>query len=297
MSVHVRQLAAAQADVVAAWQLRRLGWSERKVQRWVRSNGWRAIHSGVYVAAHSPPTRRQLWVAATLTAPGSALSHGSGGACYGFYAFQPGYETITRRGTGRRTRHPRLLVHHSLLLDDEVANWNGVRVTTAERTMIDIAAGGIGERSVARMFREALRLRTTTIRRLQLALDRYRGRRGTRVLRDLAARYASIPYERTRSDAEARGLELLHDVGAEPPLVNFRVGGEEADLVYLKSRTIIEIDGPQYHRFVDEDERKRAVWERAGFTVTRIPSGEIYGRPELLAEIATRRTARPACGT
>jgi hypothetical protein len=151
--------------------------------------------------------------------------------------------------------------------------------------MIDIAAGGASDRSVGRMFREALRLKTTTVRRMELALDRHRGRRGTRLLRELATRYGDIPYERARSDAEARGLELLHDSGAEPPLVNHRVAGEEADLVFLRRREIIEIDGPQFHRFSDEDERKQAKWEAAGFRVIRLPSWEIYNRPELLAAL------------
>lgn len=224
-----------------------------------------------------------------MTTPATALSHGSAGACIGFRRFEPGYESVVRLGTGRITRHDGLLVHRSLRLAGEVTRWHGILVTTPERTMIDIAAGGLPDRSIGRMFREALRLKTTTVRRVSRALDRHPRRGGTRVLRELTARYADIPYERARSDAEARGLELLHDASSEPPLVNHRVAGEEADLVFPRTKEIIEIDGPQYHRFPDEDARKQALWERAGYTVTRVPSDEIYDRPEaLLAALRTR---------
>jgi hypothetical protein len=295
MSVHpqeVQELAARQADVVAVWQLRRLGWTARRAEWWITSNEWRAVHAGVYALTRAPLTRRQLWFAATLTTPRTALCNGSAGACIGFWSFDPGYETVVRAGTGRVTRHDGLLVRRSLVLAGEVMRWNGILVTTPERTMIDVAAGRLHERSIGRMFREALRLKVTTVRRVERALERHKGRRGTRVLGELAARYADIPYERTRSDAEARGLELLHDMDAEPPLVNHRVAGEEADLVFLRTKEIIEIDGPQYHRFPDEDSRKQAKWEKAGFTVTRIPSDEIYDRSELLLAVA-RRQSRP----
>jgi len=63
---------------------------------------------------------------------------------------------------------------------------------------------------------------------------------------------------------------VLHDAGIPPPLVNHRVANEEADLVWLDSKRIIEIDGPQYHRFAEEDARKQRAWEAAGFTVSNV---------------------------
>jgi hypothetical protein len=100
--------------------------------------------------------------------------------------------------------------------------------------------------------------------------------RGPALLAHLARRYESLPYNRCRSDAEARALELLHDAGGQPPAVNVRIAGEEADLTWLERRVIVEIDGPQYHRFRDEDARKTALWRAAGFDVRRAPSGLVY---------------------
>src|SRR5947207_7079089 len=105
MDSHLRALAGRQADVVATWQLLRAGWTEDKVCHNVSRGGWRQLDTGVYLLTSSAATRRQRWFAAVLTAPGTVLSHGSGGACYGFYRFERGYEVVTRPGQGGR-RHP-----------------------------------------------------------------------------------------------------------------------------------------------------------------------------------------------
>jgi very-short-patch-repair endonuclease len=105
------------------------------------------------------------------------------------------------------------------------------------------------------------------------------------VLTQLVRRYATIPYQRTRSDAEALGLELLHDAGFEPPRVNFTIAGEEADLCWPARRLIVEIDGPQFHRFPDEDACKQRAWEADGYVVRRLPSDAVYHRPDALLGI------------
>jgi hypothetical protein len=135
--------------------------------------------------------------------------------------------------------------------------------------------------------REALRLKVTTPHLLAVSLERHRGRRGTRLLKELAERYASLPYGRTRSNPEALALEILQHAGGEMPEVNVEIAGEEADLVWRGRKLIIEIDGPQYHQFSDEDARKQSAWEGAGYTVRRIPSDALYVDPGRLIALAT----------
>jgi hypothetical protein len=177
-------------------------------------------------------------------------------------------------------------VLHSQTLDGETTIHEGIPITTAERTLVDLA-GHVSDRQVGRMFREAIRLKTTTARRIAATAARHPSGRGSPFLAQLAARYATLPYTRTRSNPEARALELLHDAGIEPPLVNVRINGEEADLVWRERELIIEIDGPDYHRFRDEDARKQAIWERAGFVVRRVPSDVPYDDPGRLVALAT----------
>jgi hypothetical protein len=276
MDAHLRALASRQADVVAAWQLRAIGWSWNKIKHHARTRGWRRLHPGVYVLSSGPLTREQRWFAAALTAPNTFLSHGSGGACYGFYRFDRGFEVVTRPGTGGRRKQGRLLVFRSGCLDGQTTTHMGIPITTAERVLVDLAPG-LDQKRLGRALREAVRLKVTTMDRvLRCANDHLPG---TGTLRPLAARYAKLPYARCRSDAEARGLEVLVDAGIEIPLVNTRVAGEEADYTWLDRRVIVELDGPQYHRFRDEDARKAALWRAAGFEVRRIGTDAVYDSP------------------
>jgi hypothetical protein len=252
----------------------------------VKKHGWRVVHPGVYALTHAPLSRRQRWMAAALTSPDSFLSHASAGACYGFRPFDGRFETITRPGRGGRRRLGGVLVFWSGTLDGDTTRHDGIPITTPARTLVDLASA-IDDQATGRMFREALRLRTTTAMEVRETVERHRGRRGTRLLRDLANRYAKLPYDRTRSNPEALALELLHDAGVEPPRVNIRVAGEEADLVWPARRRIVEIDGGQFHQFPEEDARKERAWKKAGYTVRRLPSDAVYRHPARLLEAAT----------
>jgi very-short-patch-repair endonuclease len=281
MDVHLRKLAAAQADVVAAWQLIGRGWSPKAIRHRANQDSWQLVHSGVYALTHAPLTQLQRWIAAALTAPDTYLSDLSAANCWRYHTTSTAFETVTRAGSGGPRRLGGVLVRRSTRLAGETTVCNGIPITNPARTLIDISAG-LSERAAGRAFREAMRLKVLTTPDLARALIRHRGRRGTRVLWDLTERYSSLPYGRTRSNAEARALEILHDAGLEPPKVNVRIAREEADLAWPRRRVIIEIDGRQYHQFRDEDIRKQTLWERAGYTVRRISSDEVYANPDAL---------------
>ncbi|HEX4760457.1 MAG TPA: DUF559 domain-containing protein [Thermoleophilaceae bacterium] len=285
MDVRLRELAAKQDDVVAALQLAALGWSAKAVRHHVCRLGWRRVHSGVYALTSARLTRRQRWIAATLTSPDGVLSHASAAACWRFRSFEGGFEIVTRPGNGGPRRIGGVLVLRSTTLDGDLAMHDGIRITSGARTLIDLAPS-IGERDLRRAFREALRLGATDREHLRASLERHRYRRGTHILRQLTTHYRAVPYHRARSDPEGRALEVLHDAGLPPPRVNIRVAGEEADLTWREARLIIEIDGPQYHQFPAEDARKQALWEGAGYVVRRIASDAVYEDPARLLALA-----------
>ncbi len=277
MTIDLRGLAAKQHDVVAAWQLMGAGWTRRMIIHRVRTHGWRVVHPGVYVLSAAPLTRDQLWIAATLTSPNSFLSHASAGACHGFRPCQARFETIVRLGSGGPKRFGGVLVIRSKTLERDVIHRDGIPITTAARALVDLA-GQLTETETRRCFREALRLKVTTRSELAETVARHEGRAGTPLLSDLTARYGHLPYQRTRSDPEGRALELITDAGLPLPRVNTRIAGEEADLAWPDDRVIFEIDGPQYHRFPEEDARKQKRWEAAGWTVRRVSSAAVYRR-------------------
>ena len=231
------------------------------------------MHSGVWLLTQGSVTRCQRWLAATLTTPETYLSHASAGACHGFYDFDGMFEVVTRPGRGGPKRIGKLLICRSTKIDGHTTVKDGIPITTPERTLIDLAPH-IDEKALRRAFRESIRLGTTTQAKIHAAVTSGSKRRGTALLSELAQHYEHIPYRRTRSDAEGFALEQLHDAG-RAPRVNVRIAGEEADLV--SGNTIVEIDGPQFHQFPEEDARKQRRWEEAGYEVRRLSSDAVYG--------------------
>lgn len=275
MDVHLRRIARDQLDLVARWQLIAAGYSEDAVDARAWRGGWRVVNHGVYALNRAPLTRRQRWLAGCLTAPGTLLAGPSAGACRGFLARDPSTVFVVRFGSGGPRQYDGLYVRRSTVLAAEV-DWAGpIPITSAERTLIDLAPH-LRPQALARATREAIRLKCTTAPALLEALDRHRGWRGTRRLRELATTYAQLPLDRTRSDAEGMALERILRAGAEVPGVNEVVGGVEADLVDHARRLIVEIDGPQFHLFPDEDARKEEAWRSAGYDVVRVPSDAVY---------------------
>src|SRR2546423_8497053 len=154
MHPQLRGLARRQQDVVAVWQLRAAGWSWEQVRHHLHRPRWRRLYRGVYLLTNSAPSRRQLWFGAVLTAPGTTLSHGSAGACYGFYRFDRAYEVVTRLGRAGRRREGSLFVFRSPTVAAYTTRYSGIPITTAARVLIDLAPGLNGKR-LGRAFRES----------------------------------------------------------------------------------------------------------------------------------------------
>lgn len=267
-----------QDDMVAWWQLAALGWSEHRIVHWIRSRRWSRVHEGVFACRRAPLTRRQRWFAAVLTEPGTVLAGVSAGACWGFRPWSVPAETVARHGSGGPRRMDGVLVARSLTLAGEIVWHHGIPITSVERTLIDLSPRLFPDRR-AKATREAIRLGLTDPASLLEALDRHRGRRGTAPLRVLAEKYRGLPLGRTRSDAEGLALERLFDAGLPIPAVNETVGAYEADLIDHERRLIVELDGPAFHQFPDEDELRDEEWGRQGYRVVRLPTDSVYERP------------------
>jgi hypothetical protein len=194
---------------------------------------------------------------------------------------------VTRPGNGGPRRYGTVLVMHSRIAAGNLTTVAGIPVTSAEMTLADLCPI-LTDRELRKAFREAIRLKRTTARKVRRFAARYAFRRGSQRLGALAEVYVRLPIDRCRSDGEAMALEVLDRAGVTIPEVNRRFAGEEADLCWPDLRLIIEIDGPQYHLFKDEDARKTAAWRAAGYTVLRIPSGDVFDRPDRLLAIAPR---------
>lgn len=290
--VRVVELAARQHNRFSRSQLAALGIDDWIIEHRLAAGRWVSVHAAVYAIAPAGQADASRWIAATLSEPGTVLTHASAGSAWGWWDRRRDVETVTRHGSGGPRAYDGLLVHRSRTIEADTTVLRGLPISTVPRTLVDLAPH-VGLPLLARSAREALRLGVTTVPEIVDALaTRHRGRRGSRRLALVIGRYSGLPVERCRSGSEVRALEILRDAGRPAPRVNARIAGEEADLSWPRERLIIEIDGPQFHLDRGEDARRQARWEGAGWDVRRLPSPEVFGRPERLLALAPG-TERP----
>jgi hypothetical protein len=285
LDVRLLELLEGQWNRVSLAQMEDLGYTRREVNHRVATGRLRSVHQGVFAGRPFLDDQRGRWMAATLTAPDTYLSHASSAALHGFWNRRRQIETVTRSGSGGPRRIDGVLVYRSVTLNGNTMTVDGIAATTPERAIIEMAPY-VDDRGLARAVREALRVEKSTSERLLRAVDDHFRRRGTRrVLRALAS-YAGLPVNRARSGAEIRALMVLRNAGRSLPRLNHPVAGEEADLSWPAERLIIEIDGGPFHQDVGEDARKEAAWRAAGWCVRRIPSDDVYNAPQRLLTLA-----------
>ena len=228
--VRIAELARRQFNRLSRQQLLDLGLSEDTIERRVRAGRLVMVEEAVFAIA--PLLEYDdwgMWMGATLTEPGSILSHSSAASAQGFWSLPRPYETITRPGNGGPRKLGGVVVYRSRTLEPDCETFRGIPITSVPRTLLDLSRA-VSDRALARAVREAVRLELVTLLELGDALGQYRGRRGLRRLASTVARYSGLPLERARSGAEVRAMEILRETGRPLPKLNERLAGEEADL-------------------------------------------------------------------
>lgn len=283
MQVSAKELLAVQDNCVAVWQLRAQEMSEKVIRTMVRD--WQRLHDGVYVATFGDPTQDQRHRAAALTTPTTFLADFSAAACWEIRQHDGVIQAVVRPGNTGLREMDNLRIRHSVALDGETTTHHGIPITTPERTTIDLSPH-LADTQRRKLLREGLRLRRLTIPSLDDAVQRHRGRAGTKALKQLTTFYSTLQLHRCKSDAEAFAMEILHTAKRDLPDPNEMTNGYEADLTWRRHNLIVEIDGPQFHRDKHLDAIKAAAWTTAGYTVRRIDSDDIFNRPQRLLDFA-----------
>jgi very-short-patch-repair endonuclease len=99
-----------------------------------------------------------------------------------------------------------------------------------------------------------------------------------------AAAYSGLspPPAPTRSELEARLLELVRRCGLPEPEVNVRLAGFEVDLLWRAERLVVEADGMEFHASraaMERDRRRDAVLASRGVRVLRVTWTQVTRRP------------------
>jgi hypothetical protein len=266
----IGELAGRQHGVVSRRQLRGLGLSVFEIDHRVRSGRLVVLHRGVYAVGHRAVRPSGLLLAAVLACgPGAVLSHRSAAALWGIRATARERVEVT---AARWIERPRIEVHVGRLAEDERAIEDRVPVTTVPRTLLDLSAV-LTARELAAAVNQAEVLRLTDPLSLPQLLERHRGRRGSRQLRDLAGQTGVV----TRSELERRFAEFVASTGLPRPEANAAlwIGGRwiEVDCLWRAQRVALELDGRAVHgsraAFESDRVRDRAL-AVAGWTSVRV---------------------------
>jgi hypothetical protein len=224
-------------------------------------------------------------MAAVLAAGDRAvLSHRSAAALWGVRdTARREVEIVTP--TNRRGR-PGLAIHRVPLAADEVTTHRGIAVTTAARTLLDLAAL-LDEHNLARVAERAEALRLASPTSLADLVARYPRRPGVPNVKRLLEQ-GRIVETTTRSEVERRFLTLLDAEGLPRPLVNEPIdAAKHPDFRWTDQRLVVELDGFETHGTRAAFERDRArdrALMAAGWRVARITKRQLDDAP---AEIAT----------
>jgi len=262
----IAALAARQEGVVTRAQLLGLGFSDDRIESWVRIGRLHRRHHNVYAVGHTALSRRGEWLAAVWACgEGAVLSHWSAAALHGM-ARELGSEVHVSTGRDIKSR-PGIVVHRTRHLDRaDVMHHGLLRVTRQPRTLVDLA----DVTTYPELRGIADGLRRLDLPALQAAQGRAPNRRGAARV----ARLVASDRTRTRSAFERRYLRFCTARGLpQPDATNVRRAGHEVDALYSAAGLAVELDGRAHHERraqMRADRRRDADLQLAGLRVLRL---------------------------
>jgi very-short-patch-repair endonuclease len=173
----------------------------------------------------------------------AVLSHHAAAALWEIRPRHHGPIDVTITG-GQARQRKGVRVHRTTLDRRHITRHHDIPITTPTRTLTDLAAT-LRRRDLDRAIEQALILRLTN----RATLLQCQNPRLARALDHEPAL--------TRSEAEARLLELIRAAELPPPLTNTRIHGHEVDFYWPAQRLVIEVDGYTYHHTRQAFERDR----------------------------------------
>jgi very-short-patch-repair endonuclease len=288
----VIELARRNGGVISTHEALALGMSSTTLARRVDDGVFVRISRGM-LALPGTATRPDLALRAAQRALGAVVSHESAARLHGFQPIHPGPPTVTVSHRGTHA-FPGVIVHQATdLLDPHIETIKGLRVTTPERTIIDLAKVVTPKRlerlldsalAGGKVELDGLALQFTTLTR--------KGKKGMVALRNvLSQRVGDDSVSET--ELERMLLQLLTGAGLPAPVRQFHapwlqpINGR-VDLAYPNKRIVIEGDGRRWHALFDAfetDRRRDNAAQLAGWMVLRFSWRMIANEPTSVVDI------------
>jgi uncharacterized protein DUF559 len=268
-------------------------------RRALRTNAYRRIFHGVYVAASTPMTPRLRARAALVPYPPRAafLSHASGARMLGApLPVLPDEHVTVVRPELRRNRAG-IVCHYTPRA--RVLTVDGVSVSAYSRLFVELA-GQLSLVELVAVGDYLVQQRWTTPGRLVKTSTEFTGRHAR-----LARAAAGFVRERVESPMETRLRMLIVLAGLPEPVVNASLRLEDGtpvrryDLSYPQGRLVIEYDGRQHVERVDQwesDLDRREAIDDDGWRILVVTSRGLFVEPgrtlERIARVARLRGVR-----
>jgi hypothetical protein len=302
-------LAVAQGGPFTAAQAREAGYDLREIDCFLRSGRWLRVRRGVYVEGIVFPDdsegRHLLFLRAALLSlkPIVAASHVTGAAVHKVALLNPDYSLvhITREGVGSSRTEAGVCHHDAALPADQLAKIDGVVVTSAARTILDIARNESFDAALVAS-ESALNKGLTTLGELREVLDYCVDWPGARQ----AGRVVSFasPYSESAGESVARiAFDCLGLPQPSQQVDFFDARGHigRSDFFWEGQHTVGEFDGRLKYvgeRVVDDVLYKEKVREDrlrdGGAEVLRIGWAEAVARSPSIRHKALAAFARAA---
>jgi very-short-patch-repair endonuclease len=235
----------------------------------------------------TPPTWHQRLIAACLAGPAVA-SHRSAGLLWGLPGMTPRIVEVTAFRHRRREQSDVVWHESYLLTPDQITELDGIQVTGALRTFLDLA-GVIGREQLEAVGDDAIR------RTLFTAAS------GLAMLERLGPRRRAVPLARSVLEArlttsavaqsvlETRFAQLLRRARLPEPVPQYAISDGHrtihVDFAYPDARLAIELDGDAYHwgeRADRQDKSRDRLLARCQWRIQRFSAGDVEKRPTMV---------------
>ena len=292
-------IAAQQCGAVSVAQLRAAGLS-RRAQAVAVDAGLLALpEPRVAVLCSAPATwHRSLWVGTLALNERGWVSHLAAARLHEFDRFDHDNVdfTVCRNERGLRLTTIGSLHTTSSIGRLDVVTIGGLRVSSATRTIIDLAALGIAEILLGAAIDTAVRGRVSAPAVINRRLGELRGpgRRGVRLLD------AVLLDAGGETELERRFLALLRRVGLPRPLTQVvcRANGRHVarvDFLFAELGVVVEVSGQHGHSAPRErahDAQRRNELLDLGHVVYEYTWGDLTTRPRYVADTMGERLIR-----
>jgi very-short-patch-repair endonuclease len=270
--------AARTGGVVTTSDLRTCGFTEPAITAALRRGLLRRWGKGVYLVGPITDDLTEARAAATAI-PHGALGFSAAGQIARFAPIAvPPLDVIV--APGRRAGRSGVRVHRIELGERDVTRIEGLRVTRPAVTIVHLART-LAPVPYERAVQEAFAKRLTDAKRLEQALDRHRGGRGTARLR----RMLELGVDDLRSKAERSLRHWLRQAGLPVPIFNAEVGPWRVDALWPDHRLAVEINGYGAHGSPwshDRDHRKEQYLHAQGLATRRFTALQAIDEPALV---------------